>query len=226
MTTVEVPANTIVVYGDIGCPWAHIAVHRLHATRERLGLTDQVVIEPRAFPLELINEIPTPKLILDAEIPVAGGLEPAAGWQVWQLPTYEYPVTVLLALEAVEAAKAQGPRAAEKLDRALRVALFGQSRVISMQHVILEIAGECGLDTEKLHDDLVHGRARPEIQHQLAVSLSDAVEGSPHVYTPDGYNVHNPGIKLRWEGRWGVGFPVIESDDPSVYEDLLLRAKP
>jgi hypothetical protein len=33
--------------------------------------------------------------------------------------------------------------------------------------------------------------------------------------------VHNPGIELHWEeGR----FPVIDKDDPSIYEELLERA--
>lgn len=224
MTTVEVPTNTIVVYSDLGCPWAHIAVYRLHAARERVNLVNEVDIEPRAFPLELINEIPTPKLILDAEIPVAGGLEPAAGWQVWQAPAHEYPVTVLLAMEAVEAAKQQGPRAAELLDRALRVALFGQSRCISMQHEILNIAEECELDVDALKEHLVRGSARPAIQEQLSTSLSGAVQGSPHVYTPDGFDIHNPGIQLRWNGEWGVGFPIIERDDPEIYLDLVRRA--
>ncbi|MCA1690698.1 MAG: DsbA family protein, partial [Actinobacteria bacterium] len=34
----SIAAGTIVVYSDIGCPWAHLAVYRLHAARRRLGL--------------------------------------------------------------------------------------------------------------------------------------------------------------------------------------------
>jgi hypothetical protein len=80
-------------------------VYRLHRTRALLGLEDRVAFDLRAFPLELINEQATPKRILDAEIPVVGGLEPDAGWQVWQRHPSEWPVTTLPALEAVEAAK-------------------------------------------------------------------------------------------------------------------------
>jgi predicted DsbA family dithiol-disulfide isomerase len=219
-----VAPGTIVVYGDIGCPWAHVAVYRLHATRARLGLDDEVRLDVRAFPLELINEQPTPKLILDAEIPVAGALEPAAGWQVWQRQTYEWPVTTLPALEAVEAAKEQGLRASETLDRALRVALFGQSRTISMRHEILAVADEAGLDVAALKDAMIHGGARAAIEQQLAVSLSPAVRGSPHLFLPDGTDVHNPGVTLHWEGDYQAGFPVVDADDPSVYEDLVKRA--
>ncbi len=225
MTTFTVAPGTIVLFADIGCPWAHLAVYRLHATRARLGLQDRVRLDVRAFPLELLNEMPTPKRILDAEIPVVGGLAPEAGWQVWQRPDYEWPVTTLLALEAVEATKAQSLRASEALDRALRVALFGQSRTISMQHVILEVAAETdGVDPDALKAALVAGSARAAIEEQLAISRTDTVQGSPHLFLPDESDIHNPGITLRWEGGHGVGFPVVERDEPDVYDDLVRRA--
>lgn len=226
MVTIDVALGTIAFFGDIGCPWAHVASHRLHVTRERLGLQDAVRFDVRAFPLELINEMPTPKLILDAELPVAGALEPEAGWQVWQAPAHEWPVTVVPALEAVEATKEQGLRASEVLDRALRVALFGQSRCISMHHVILEIAAETGqVDTVALKEALVAGRARRRIEEYVAIARSGAVKQSPHLFAPDGTNHPNPGITLHWVHHYGVGFPVVDADDSTaVYEDLLRRA--
>lgn len=57
----------------------------------------------------------------------------------WRRPR---PAPSLLALEAVQAAKDQSLRASEALDRALRVALFGQSRSIGLGSVILEVAAE------------------------------------------------------------------------------------
>lgn len=136
----DVAAGTLVVYSDIACPWSHAAVYRLHETRRRLRLEGRVAFDHRAFPLELVNSRPTPRLELDAEIPVAGALAPRAGWQLWQAPASQYPVTTLPALEAVQAAKGQGLRASEELDRGLRRAFFGESRCISMRHVILEVA--------------------------------------------------------------------------------------
>ena len=50
------------------------------------------------------------------------------------------------------------------------------------------------------------------------------VQGSPHFVLPDGYEVHNPGMSLRWLGKAG-GFPVIDEDDPSVYDDLVNRRR-
>jgi len=217
--------RTIVVFSDIACPWAHICIHRLHTTRARLGFAGRVSFEPHAFPLEIINEEPTPKRTLEAEIPVAGGLEPEAGWQIWGRATYEWPTSMLPALEAVQAARAQGTGAAEALDRALRIAFFRDSRVVAMRHEILDIAAGCdGVDTAKLKEALDDGRARRAVIEDKAASDEAAVEGSPHLFLPDGTDVHNPGIELHWVGEHGAGFPVVDKDDPSIYEELLERA--
>jgi hypothetical protein len=47
------------------------------------------------------------------------------------------------------------------------------------------------------------------------------VNGSPHLFLADGNGFPNPGIEVRWaEG----GYPVIDKDDPSIYEEILERA--
>src|SRR5213078_466221 len=139
----DVAPGTLVVYGDIACPWSHLCVHGLRKARARLGLKDKVDLDLRGFPLELFNERPTPKRTLDAEIPVVGALDPSAGWKTWQRPEFEYPVTTLPALEAVQAAKTQGLRASEDLGCALRHAFFAESRTISLVPVILDVAKQC-----------------------------------------------------------------------------------
>ena len=221
---IEVPAGRIVVFSDIGCPWAHVAIFRLHKWRAELDLQDDVSFELRSFPLELFNERPTPRRVLDAEVPVAGALEPDAGWHAWTRPDYEYPVTMLPALEAVRAAAEQSQAAAEELDRALRVAFFGQVRCVSMRHVILEVATNCdSVDSGALAAALDDGRCRRAVMDDLAVAKSSDVNGSPHVFAP-GMDAHNPGVQMHWEGEHGVGFPVVDKDDPSVYEELLAHA--
>ncbi len=219
------PPGTIVVWSDLGCPWSHVAVARLHRVRAELGLDGAVRFDHRALPLELHNRRPTPKRVLDAEIPVAGALEPGAGWAMWQGDEHAYPVTTLPALEAVQAAKEQSLEASEALDRALRVALFGQSRCISMRHVILEVADECdSVDVDVLTKGLDGGGARRALMDQAEESSRGAVQGSPHLFLPDGSDVPNPGVRLRWHGEEGVGFPVVDGDDPSVYDGLLRAA--
>lgn len=222
---IAVPPKTILVYADITCPWAHLAVYRLHRARSKLDLDDEVRLDLRSFPLELFNEQATPKNILDAEISVAGGLDPDAGWQMWQRPESEYPVTSLPALEAVQAAKEQGALASEQLDRRLRVGFFAESRVISLRHEILDLAGECeAVDAARLAEALDSGRARTAVMEQRTAAEGDEVDGSPHVFLPDGTDVHNPGIEMEWEGEHGKGFPVVTEDRPEIYLELVQTA--
>jgi len=221
----EVAPHTIAVWSDIGCPWAHVAVHRLHTARARLGLDGVISFVHHPFPLELINERPTPKNVLDAEIPVAGGIEPGAGWQTWQAPQWHWPATILPALEAVQAAYEQRPVAGEQLDRALRVAFFRESRCIALRSVILDVASRCDtVDVVELTAALDDGRARAGVLRSYETATGDEVQGSPHLFLPDGASAHNPGMELRWEGKPGTGFPIVTSNDPSVYDDLLHRA--
>ena len=221
----QVAPGTIVVFSDITCPWAHLAVYRLHEARTKLGLDGDVLFDHRAFPLEVFNEQATPKNVLDAEISVVGGLDPAAGWQMWQRADSEYPVTSLPALEAVQAAKEQSMSGSEELDRRLRVGFFGESRVISLRHEILALAeGIPSLDATSLAEALDSGRARAAVMEQKAVADGDEVKGSPHLFLPDGSDAHNPGIDMEWHGGHGEGFPVVNEDRPEVYLELMETA--
>lgn len=218
--------GTIQVWSDIGCPWAHVAVWRLWDARRRLRLEDRVRFDHRVFPLELFNSQATPRDELDPEMPICASLAPRAGWQPWAAPDWEWPATTLPAMEAVQAAKEQGLAASEALDRGLRRAFWGESRCISMRHVILEVASETdGLDLEALADAIDTGRARSAIFAQWEVAKTDTVQGSPHLFAPDGTNGQNPGLEMEWnEGDDGVWLPTILRDDASAYEGFLRRA--
>ena len=223
--SIEIAPGTIVVFSDFGCPWAHLAVHRLHEARSSAGLEAEVSFDMRAFPLELFNAQPTPRRTLDAEIPVAGGLEPDAGWSVWDKDPHTYPVTMLPPMEAVYAAKPQGLGLSDRFDRALRRAFFGSARCISMHHEILDIAAEVdGLDVDRLEKDIIAGAFHKNVFEDKLVAEEFGVKGSPHLYFPDGSNEHNPGIKTRWLGSKTSGFPTVKQDDPDMYQGLLKRA--
>ena len=218
-------SDSVVLWSDIGCPWAHVAVARLRRFRKQLGLEGKFSIDHRAFPLELVNERPTPKHVVDAEVPVTQAIETGAGWQVWQRPDSEWPVSTLLALEAVQAVKqTQHVAASEQLDYALRVAFFGESRCISLLHVVLDVARGCPeVDAVALQQALHAGTHRATVieQWQEATRDGSPVKGSPHLFLPDGRDAHNPGIRMHWEGEHGKGFPIIDGDDPDEYENLL-----
>lgn len=223
---VEVAPGTIVVFSDIGCPWAHVAVWRLHDARRRLGLEGSVAFDHRVFPLELFNSEPTPRDELAVEWEACAALAPRAGWQAWSAQDWAWPATMLPPMEAVQAAKEQGWAASEQLDRGLRHAFWGESRCISLRHVILEVASECdAVDLEVLADGLDSGRARHLLFEQYEVARTDAVDGSPQLFLADGTTLQNPGIEADWEeGADGFWRPTVTRDDPSTYDDLLRRA--
>lgn len=218
--------DTIAVYTDLNCSFAHVAVHRLHETRTALGLDGRIWFDLRAFPLELFNLEVNARPGVDSEISVLGALEPDAGWRLWQGPDWAYPVTMLPGLEAVEAAKEQSWQASEQLDRALRRAFWAEGKCISLRHVILEIAASTGVvDVDHLAEALDTGRARGAVMGQWRTAREDRVDCSPHIFLADGTNRSNPGISARWlNGGFGVGYPVIDQDDPRIYRQLLLRA--
>jgi predicted DsbA family dithiol-disulfide isomerase len=217
--------GTIQVWSDIGCPWAHAAVWRLWDARRRLGLEQRVRFDHRVFPLELFNSQPTPRNELEPEIPACSSLAPRAGWQPWSAPDWAWPVTMLPAMEAVQAAKEQGLAASEALDRGLRRAFWAESRCVSLRHVILEVASETdGLDLDRLASALDAGSARRALFEQWEVAKTDAVAGSPHLFLPDGTNAENPGVETSWAEEDGVWIPTIVRDDPSVYDEFVRRA--
>jgi predicted DsbA family dithiol-disulfide isomerase len=219
----DVATGTIRLYSDIACPWAHAAVHRLRRARARAGLEGRLRIDHRPFILEAVNERPTPQRVLAGEIPIIAALEPDAGWSVWARSAYEWPVSTLLAMEAVQATKRQSADASEALDRALRLAFFRDSRCVTMRHVVLDVAAKTeGVDAEALEDALDRGVARADLMRGFEDARAVA-KGSPHVFLPDGSDVANPGITMQPAGD-GRDFPQVERDDPAVYDDLVRRA--
>ncbi len=224
---VAVARGTVVVYSDIGCPWAHIAVWRLHEVRSRLRLTDTVHFDHRVFPLELFNSQPTPRDELEAEQGVCATIAPRAGWQSWSASDWTYPVTMLPPMEAVQAAKEQSLAASEELDIGLRRAFWAESRCISLRHVILEVASGCdSVDLAQLADAIDSGRARHRLFEHWEIAKTDAVSGSPHLFLADGWNAQNPGLDLDWsereDGQW---VPTLIRDlTPTAYEEIVRKA--
>lgn len=215
---------TVRVYTDVACPWSTLALRRFYAARSNLSLDDAVRVDHRLFLLEEVNHAPTPKRGIEAEMPVVGSLDPGLGFKPWQQEPATWPVTSLLANEAVHATKAQSLEAAEVLDMALRLAFFRDSRCISLLHEVLAVAEACdGVDLDSLREALDDGRARGPMMAQYRAERDD-VQGSPHFFLPDGTNAANPGVKMHWEGDPEAGYPVVDSDDPSVYEDMVRRA--
>lgn len=217
---------TITIWSDITCPWGTTAVHNLRETRSRIGLDREVQIDHQAFPLELFNARPTPRRTVEGELAAVAPLAPSLGWQLWPGDPYTYPSSVLLALEAVQAAKEQSLAASEALDHGLRRAFFSEGRPIQLRNVVLEVAAACPeVDESALEKALDDGTGRRAVIDQWRAAPELGVKGSPHVFLPDGSDVHNPGVTIGWTGgERPRGFPHVAAFDRGVYEGILRRA--
>lgn len=221
----DVAPGTVVIWSDLACPWAHRTVYHLHEARARLGVEDRVRFDHRAFPLELFNERPSPKPSFDTSVPVVAGIAPDAGWQPWQGEPSLFPNSTVLGMEAVQAAKEQGLEASEQLDRALRLALFAESRCITMRHEVLAAAERCpAVDVAALAEVLDSGRCRRVVVEHWRTAPDLGVKGSPHVFLPDGTDAHNPGVQMHRFGEQGKTFLVVDHNDPSVFDGLIRSA--
>jgi len=216
----------IVFYSDVVCPWSTVIVLRLRAARSRAGADGGLAIVHRALPLELVHEKPIPRRVVDAEIPLCASVTPDFGWSVWQRRAEEYPVTVLPALEAVQAAAAQSSRAAEQLDLALRRAFFVESRCIAMRHEILAAARACeDVDVHLLASALDTGAFRSRVSDDFATATAARVPCSGTVIRRDGSMVCNPGTRTGWiGGTLPRGTPVLLADEPAIYDEIVAEA--
>lgn len=207
---------SIVVFSDVRCPWAHVGVHRLLRAVHHRGLEGEITIDHRAFPLEVISDENHDGTQVDRTVRVLRDLEPGAGWTGWDPDAY--PASSMLALEAVQAAKAVSPAASASLDRALRLAVFDQARAIDRLETVMEIAHETeGLDVDLFEKELRSGRPGTEVKEQTSCAGTEGVPASPTIVLPDGSSAVNPGLEFRLEDE----VPVIESDDPDAYERLV-----
>lgn len=219
--------GAITVYSDIGCPWASLALASLRRELEELPADQRLAIEHRAFPLELFNRRGTPKHVLDAEIAVIASTEPDLGWSPWRRADSEYPSTMLPAFEAVQAVRrGQGAEAADLLDAALRRAFYVDCRTISLVTTITDVAAETpGVDADLVSRELSRGTHRRTVHDHFELARSEVVQGSPHLFLPDGRHVHNPAVRSTWTAEHGRGFPVIHDYRPEVWSELVEAAR-
>jgi predicted DsbA family dithiol-disulfide isomerase len=200
------------VWSDLHCPWALVCVHRLRLARADQGLDDDVVINPRAWPLEWVNQRGTPRDIVPAETLVLAAEEPTL------FSAYEnasWPSTFLPAFELVAAARrAGGPRAAEEVDYAVRLAFFRDSADVSIEHGLrhaLAIASRhAAVDADEVLDVWHRQPVRADVLADYRTSRTLPIQGSPQVFLPDGRTFHNPGLTAH---DWERGIPRIRHSD-------------
>ncbi len=209
--------NAVVVHSDLRCPWAHVAVHRLLSAVDREGMGSELLIDHRWFPLG-DGAMPDDPADVDRKLEPLHALEPGLDWHRWADGGVDFPRGSRLAAAWVQGAKQVGPAASVALDRALRTALFVDGRDISDPAVIEEVAASVEVvDLDVVRAEVESGRPDAELDRQAELAGCEAVPVSPTVVLADGSTWANPGIESRTED----GTPVVESDDPGVYAEIV-----
>lgn len=183
----------IATYADLACPYAYVTAYRVRKLRNEYRGT--IVIEHKSLPLEYVNKEPTPKALLELELPLLIREEPGIPYQPWQRPDSEWPVTIWPAFEAVKCAERQSMALADDLDWAIRVAFFAESRCISLRHVLLDLAQQVGLDGKRFADDFDRGVTKYQVLQEAQEGWERLhVEGSPTFVLPSGKHISNVGL--------------------------------
>jgi predicted DsbA family dithiol-disulfide isomerase len=183
----------IAMYADLACPYAYVSAYRLRKLRDEYRGT--IVITHKSLALEYVNREPTPKPVLELELPVLVQEEPDIPYQPWQRPESEWPVTMWPAFEAVKCAERQSLALADDLDWAIRVAFFAESRCISLRHVLLELAQQVGLEMERWAFDFDRGVTKYQVLQEAQEGWERLrVAGSPTFVLPSGKQISNVGL--------------------------------
>jgi predicted DsbA family dithiol-disulfide isomerase len=206
----------LTVFSDLHCPWAYMFSIRLRRALDGAG---RPPVAWRCWPLELVNECGTPWATLSQEIPVLTQLEP----DHFAPPKRDtWPSTLLPAMEALKVAgELGGATAADRFDEAARRAFFLDNRDLSIRPTLADLATEAGLDRAAFLDAFDGGGHRRAVVADWREGRRRGVEGSPHVFLPDGSGVFNPGVgKIDWVR----GIPVPHDVDEGAIARLLDRA--
>lgn len=205
----------VTIWSDLHCPWSYVAVHRLRAARDAMGL--DVVFDQRPWPLEWVNERGTPRRTVETEMIVLAAHEPDL---FARFDEGSWPSTFLPAFELVAAARrAVGPAAAEDVDYALRRRFFRSSADVSVRHELERAARDAvGDDAKPVLETWASGAPRADVVDDAERSTGLSIPGSPTVFWPDGSSTHNPGISGI---EWVRGIPRIGADDPDEPGRLL-----
>lgn len=160
----------------------------------------------RALSLEIKNEQPTPKHIVDVEFLLMVRQESDIPILAWREPEWKYVPTLLPAFEAESAAAEQGDEAAWNFAWAIRHAFFYESRTICTRFELAKVAEEAGLDVAQFLDSWDSGKHRPTVLDESHRGWEELeVQGSPTFVLPSGKHVWNPGAaSMKWGRRFSV----------------------
>ena len=164
----------------------------------------RVRLRPRPFPLEVAGGEAAPRDILAQEWWLAALQEPAAAFAPYQ--DDDWPTTTLPAFEAAWCAFQQGDAAGYDYDLRVRRAFFAQSRNIGRPEVLLELAGEAGLNLPAFTRALESGAARAAVLEEARLGRERyGVRGTPTMMLEDGTKLRHPIAFPKMRQRTVVG---------------------
>jgi predicted DsbA family dithiol-disulfide isomerase len=181
--------KVIEVYADVWCPFAHVGLRCVVERRAQLKRED-VLLDIRAWPLELVNEAPldpetTAHHVQDLKSQVAPDL-------FRRFEPRHFPKTTLPALACAHAAYTKDMKTGEAVSLALRHALFEEGLDISRLEVLSDLVESLGVDSFDAADE----RAVLADWHEGA---ERGVKGSPHFYCGDS-DAFCPSLEISKDG--------------------------
>lgn len=145
-----------------------MAAVRLQRLKEEYG--DKVTIVWKSFPLIPVETQRQFTPYIANAWQRAGESEPSINFNPWDEMSY-LPSCSMPALEAAKCAALQGEDAFERYHRGLMKAYFEQRRDISQRQMLIDLAGEIGLDKDRFVADLDSGVQKAEVLAEWKESL-------------------------------------------------------
>lgn len=162
---------------------------RLH--RSAGSYEGRVRYRTRAFPLELLRGESAPRDILEQEWWLAAIQEPGAVFAPFRGD--DWPSTTIPAFEAVWCAMQQGAAVGADYDLRIRRAFFAEGRNIGQPEVLMDIAGQAGLDLARFRAAWDSGAARPAVLAEASLGRERYhVRGTPTLMLSDGTRLDLP----------------------------------
>lgn len=190
----------------------------------------RVRVVEKPFPLEVLGGEAAPRGLLEQEWWIAAIQEPAAEFAPYEGD--DWPTTTLPAFEAAWCAFRQGEEIGHDYDLRVRRAFFAQSRNIGKREVLLEIAGEAGLDMQRFERDFSGEEARRTVLEECRIGQeSYEVRSTPTVMLPDGKKLRHPISIPRMKDHEVVGVRPLPccgeeclDETRKLFEEALSRA--
>jgi 2-hydroxychromene-2-carboxylate isomerase len=172
------PSSVIEVFGDVGCPFAHVGLRLLAAHRASIG-RDDVRLWVRAWPLEIVNGKPLDADFIAEEVDDIRRQVDPHGFVGFDRSTF--PATFLPAMALAAIAYDRALEVGESVSLELRRLLFEQGVDVSSPAVLAAVA-----ESHDLHITPGELDDPTRVMADRAEGIVRGVVGSPYFFTATG----------------------------------------